>query len=492
MINRKQIILTAIIMAAACFITACSDTAETPVLVTETTSVETETEKALPDLPEINYDGAEFRILVPEPGAGDWQDWGSRDVIAEEQNGETINDAVYSRNLYVEDKYGVNITGISKTDLANLTKKMVLAGTDDYHVVTNYVKSMISTITAGYLVDLNTVEYMDLSQPWYDQQCVKENTIMGKIYFVTGDMILIDDDATAALLFNKKLLSDYNLESPYNYVNKNEWTYETFCSMWQNMGNDLNGNSKVDADDQFGFIWQNDATIAFFHALNGRIASLDSDGFPVYNLENEACMNALTAVSKYLYNTDLVINLHDYSSTYKNIYHELQDPIFTQNRALFNWVRMRVVENYRNMDADFGIMPMPKYDSNQETYYHTVNSNTCNTIEIPNSSLVDTEYVGIIIEAMSAESAYTVKEAYYEINLGTKITRDEESKAMLDIIFSTRIYDIGEIYNWGGIGDSIRGIMQKKSSDFASMITKANINVIKQLDKFIETFEKIT
>ena len=137
MIYKKHIILTAIIMTVACFITSCSDTAEEPILVTETTAVETEIEKLLPDLPEMAFEGAEFRILVPQPGAGDWQDWGSRDVIAEEQSGETINDAVYSRNLFVEDKYDVNITGISKADLANLTKKMVLAGTDDFHVVTN-------------------------------------------------------------------------------------------------------------------------------------------------------------------------------------------------------------------------------------------------------------------------------------------------------------------------------------------------------------------
>lgn len=207
-------------------------------------------------------------------------------------------------------------------------------------------------------------------------------------------MILIDDDATAALLFNKKLLADYNLGNPYDYVHKNEWTYENFCSMWLGVGKDLNGDSKIDVGDQFGFIWQNDATIAFFHALGARIAAPDPEGVPEYILGSEACMNAFEAIAKYLYNTDLVINCHDYSSKYANIYHMLQDPIFTENRALFNWVRMRVVENYRNMDADFGIMPMPKYDSGQKNYYHTVNSNTCNTIEIPNSSGIDPDFSG--------------------------------------------------------------------------------------------------
>lgn len=304
-------------------------------------------------------------------------------------------------------------------------------------------------------------------------------------------MILIDDDATAALLFNKKLLADYNLGNPYDYVHKNEWTYENFCSMWLGVGKDLNGDSKIDVGDQFGFIWQNDATIAFFHALGARIAAPDPEGVPEYILGSEACMNAFEAIAKYLYNTDLVINCHDYSSKYANIYHMLQDPIFTENRALFNWVRMRVVENYRNMDADFGIMPMPKYDSGQKNYYHTVNSNTCNTIEIPNSSGIDPDFSGFIIEAMSAESTYTLKEAYYEINLGTKITRDEESREMLDIIFSTRVYDTGEIYNWGGVGDAVRNIMQQKRDTFSSLVKQYEKNVAKQLEKFIRTWEEL-
>ncbi|MDD4774529.1 MAG: hypothetical protein PHZ09_13150 [Eubacteriales bacterium] len=478
------------ILIAAGMLAACSE-AETGIQTSETEAVVTESAKILPDLPATDFNGEECRILVPEPGGGDWEDWGSRDMIAEEQTGETINDAVYSRNLHVEDTYKVQIKGIMQSGLAAATSRMVLAGTDDYHIVTDYIKSMISSITSGYLANLNTVEHMDLSQPWYDQQCVTENSIMGKTYFITGDMILIDDDATAALLFNKKLLADYNLANPYDYVHKNEWTYENFASMWLDVGSDINGDGKIDVDDQFGLIWQNDATIAFFHALGARIATLDAEGVPEYTLGSEASLNAFEAIAKYLYNTDLVINCHDYSSTYTNIYHMLQDPIFTENRALFNWVRMRVVENYRNMEADFGIIPMPKLDAGQESYYHTVNSNTCNTIEIPNSAGIDPGFSGFIIEAMSAESTYTLKEAYYEINLGTKITRDEESKEMLDIIFSTRVYDTGEIYNWGGVSDAVRNIMQQKRDTFASLVSQYEKSVAKNLEKFVSNWEEL-
>ena len=492
--QRLFCILTAILLAVTLLASSCADSAPKDASESESSAGAVTTEadtRIYPDLPDTDFEGAECRILVSLPGAGDWEDWGSRDILAEEQNGEPINDAVYKRNLSVMDKYNVRINGIAKAGLTAATKQMVLAGTDDYHIVTDYLKNMISNITAGYLVDLATVSNIDLSQIWYDQQCVKESAVMGKVFFITGDMILIDDDATAAMLFNKKVLADYNLPDPYQYVKNNEWTYENFCAMWQGVGKDLNGDGEITVDDQFGLIWQNDATIAFLHALGGRIATLDSDGLPVYTLEDETCIRVFDAVAKYLYNTDLVINCHDYSSKYANIYHMLQDPIFTENRALFNWVRMRVVENYRNMEADFGILPMPKYDENQESYYHTVNSNTCNTIEIPNSAGIDPEFSGFIIEAMSAESTYTLKEAYYDITLNTKITRDEESKEMLDIIFTTRVYDTGEIYNWGGVADAVRTIMQTKKTTYVSTIEKYEKNVAKQIEKFITAYEKL-
>ncbi len=77
------------------------------------------------------------------------------------------------------------------------------------------------------------------------------------------------------------------------------------------------------------------------------------------------------------------------------------------------------------------------------------------------------------------------------LSIRTVIPFAEENKTMLDLMLSTRFYDIGVIYNRGGVGDSARGIIQKKSSDFTSMISKANTGVLKQIDKFIKTFEKI-
>ena len=55
--------------------------------------------------------------------------------------------------------------------------------------------------------------------------------------------------------------------------------------------------------------------------------------------------------------------------------------------------------------------------------------------------------VSAIIEALSAESFYTVYPMFYERVLLGASARDAECKEMLRTIFSSRTYDIGMIYD---------------------------------------------
>jgi len=81
-----------------------------------------------PDLPDVKYDGYEYTFyswLIE-----DWRTW--LDIDTDELDGEIINDAVYNRNLTIENKYDVKITCIYDQYLtyeANVTKN-VRAGDD--------------------------------------------------------------------------------------------------------------------------------------------------------------------------------------------------------------------------------------------------------------------------------------------------------------------------------------------------------------------------
>ena len=152
------------------------------------------------------------------------------------------------------------------------------------------------------------------------------------------------------------------------------------------------------------------------------------------------------------------------------------DATFQSDRALFNICWLNRASLFREMETDFGISPMPKYDEAQENYASFVHMYCANTIAVLKTGQ-NFERTGVILEALSAESMYGLTEAYYEKTLKSKASRDEESSAMLDVIFGTRIYDLGYIFNWGSIYSSVgsmAGVNGQDISGYSSTMKKAN------------------
>ena len=78
------------------------------------------------------------------------------------------------------------------------------------------------------------------------------------------------------------------------------------------------------------------------------------------------------------------------------------------------------------------------------------------------------EKAGLICEAMAYYSVDTLTAAYYDNALNTRYIRDAESGDMLDIIFASRAYDIGYIYDVGGLGMMIENMFGQKNTNFSS------------------------
>ena len=129
------------------------------------TAEETEA-KILPDLPaDLDFGGQTVVIMQHPFQSGDWADWVSRDVWSDGENGEPINDAVYARNLYVEEKLNVKISAVDISDMPSTIQKQVKSGSSDYLISTARIQSLPSTVTKGYLVNLYDMPYIDLSKP---------------------------------------------------------------------------------------------------------------------------------------------------------------------------------------------------------------------------------------------------------------------------------------------------------------------------------------
>ena len=222
--------------------------------ITSTTApVETEAPRITPNVPDANFNGHEFKVLTRGQSSATWY---SRDIYAEGITGEVISDAVYKRNVKIEKQYNFKVVEIGSTDPANEAKNSIMAQNDEYDMICIRLKDHISSlITQGLLLDLNEIELMDLSQPYYDQSAMKSLSIGGKNFAVTGDLLTMDNDATRCVLFNKSLFNTLGLAdkiggSLYDVVNDGKWTLDMleFCA--QAATSDLDGDQQMTTDDQ--------------------------------------------------------------------------------------------------------------------------------------------------------------------------------------------------------------------------------------------------
>ena len=135
-------------------------------------------------------------------------------------------------------------------------------------------------------------------------------------------------------------------------------------------------------------------------------------------------------------------------------------------------------------------MPLPKYDESQANYYSVVNPYTGVLLGVPKTAQ-DLERTSVILEAMAAESRYTIQPAYYETVLQRKFTRDEESSEMLDIIFNSRVYDIGSVYAFGNVFLDFIGLCNTSNTNIASYYEKRSAAMEKDMNKLVDNYESM-
>jgi hypothetical protein len=130
------------------------------------------------------------------------------------------------------------------------------------------------------------------------------------------------------------------------------------------------------------------------------------------------------------------------------------------------------VPSFREMSDDFGILPVPKMREDQDRYYHTVSISNMSALALP-LNVKEPEDLGLIIEAMGKYSKDYITPAYYDIQLKYRDTRDNESSEMLDIIFSSRTFDIGAAFNWGNTLINLTSMDKNYASRFESIMDSA-------------------
>ena len=441
----------------------------------EETPAETEPvrEEIRDDLGTYDFGGADFGAMTFEN-----QNFHYR-VRADEMEGTSLNDAMYESTLAVESRFHINIEEMLYADFSNTPRVSVEAGDTGIDLVRIRCTDATTWWSNNLLVTADDVPAIDLSKPYWDKTVNESLTIAKQHYVALSAFDLCTYDLTFALMFNKSFISDYGFDSPYELVLNGEWTMDRMNGMMRAVSEDSDGNGIRDKEDRWGYVAHPKmAAPGFWIGADALSIEKDEDDVPHLSIASE----------KFVAVWEKLIDLCYSENQYLGIDQSADIPpeairMFSENKALFMDMSFFFAEELRTMESDFGIIPYPKYDAAQD-HYATRLCYYMPTVVPATKSGSGLERCGVMLEALAAAYYNRVIPAYYDVVLQYKVARDEESQGMLDVIFASRVIDIGDSTLCGQLRDGVlRTLFESKGTDLASLSKKQEKIINKTFSK---------
>lgn len=475
--NRKLSALTALLLVfgTAMSMLACSSEPSDKTVGESSAADTSATEPAETapgdHLPEYNANGASFTVLGrdEEPYHGEF--------LMEEETGDTIDDAVYRRNMIVEEKLNVDIKAVERggysSNYASFIEAVttsILAGDNAYQLIGGYTYRFASSTLDGNFLDWYEIPYVELDREWWSGGFTEAASIGNHSYIATGDLSPSYLQFTFAIFYNKNLAKDFGIENIYDTVRNGEWTLDKMNELGELAVADMNGDGKMDFNDRFGFMTDQSTRVdGFLYAFEVPLSERDADGIPYIVGVTDKYQKVLEAINELLWESGVGYMDKKFDD----------HTMFADGLCLFTPNRLYDASTLREMEDDFGIIPYPKWDEEQKDY-HTYYSDNCTGFAIP-ITVGDTDLVGIVTELMAAKSYELIRPAVYEVALKTKYSRDDDSAEMIDMILDTMIFDFTNIYAFS-FGD------QKSPAHGLRMNSRNNSN---ELASYFAQYEKI-
>ena len=483
--------LTALLAAALLLpLAACGGGTADPAATTAAT-VATETTAAPetvppelipPDFGDAKYDGYEFKFLNKLLGYGIYN---HEAMTVEEETGEILNDAIYGRNRKVEELFGITIREeITTGNPKSMLQTYVSAGDNAVDVVIFNNDMMLGK---DYLLDWYTIPGVNLDRLWYDQNFKNELSVNHMLFPAVSWVSITHVDCTYGMLFNKRIAKDYKIDPAdiYQAVRDGKWTLDYFEKITKDMAVDKNGDAVFDDKDSYAWIGLDN----MFRLGSGsywRYASKDSKDLPKHELTDQT-------------NTMLISSLLQYGERMEQrMYNPRTDPntggdgdravfrLFLNGQGFAYIHGFGSVQQFRDMEDDFGAVPPPKYDEAQARY----NLNTETTSAKPMYVMSITEdpaRTGNIFEALSYYGYTDLRPQYYESMMYFKYLRDSESVEMLD---QYMIPNLTYRPNYGStsLKNTIDNAL-KGTAELASAIASSTAAVEKELADYVKLYE---
>lgn len=442
-----------------------------------TDAAETTSESALSVLGPGDFQG-ETVTFFSRYYSGAW----ISDLVAEAEDVDTVQVAVYRRNMLLEQTYKVKIEEIQsgKASFQDKVANLVSTGDDSFDVLYMGLSDCASTASAGYLTDLGEIKNINLEGRWWSQSLNSVWTIGGKQFFATGDITTTDNMATRCMYFNKDIVDKYKMKTPYACVQDDTWTFETFFEMVQ-QATVASGDGDA-ASNQYGVVAQKTFGFMMLMAADELLTKNNEEDVPELVFGSDRSYAIIDYLTQHISG-----NPGAYLGEDKDIM-----DAFTGGRSLFMAEVLLHAKTMRDKEVKFGIIPMPKYTNEQKDYCQYTTGYCTTVIAFPKTVTGDRlERASFITEAMAIQSLTTVTPAFYEVCLKAKYADAPEDARMIDIISATVKSDLAEIYSWGGLKGKLQDAVANGTSTVSVLAAhkKATELAIKQT---VSAWEKVS
>lgn len=437
----------------------------------------------------------EFRLLDTE-----WLDYFRPNEALE---GDAVNTALYDRADFLEEYFNIAFEVVTPSGgYASYITTASSAGRDYADAVIQWAADAYSKhIPAGNFLNVLKLDNLNLEASYWDQNIQKDYLIQDKLYALEGDFSIADELCTQVILYNAKLYENYGYKkdygSPYTMVSNKQWTFDTMLEMYQGTSKIITtGSETLGKGDVWGMLSEVQAPYALFCGSGRKVAeSVDGEVKLVFDNNYEETYNVISDIMDRFGMDDecLFVGCWNGNVLTGDVWTEVSR-IFEADRALFRSTALSAATRLRDMESTFGILPIPLYYEGQDSYYSLLGIHLPMFVPVTAQQNNHLEVTTSLIEALCYFSRYmdngqSLYDAFYENMTYVKLCRNEEDRAMLELIFANKTYELDKTMNLVGVYSLLSTMMtvgriDTISSDFSSLRTTAYGNLEDFMLKF--------
>ena len=419
-------------------------------------------------LPAINWEGAEYRILGRDYEIDMFREF---EIDRDEMPEDVVGVAVWNRNEAVKTKYGLDVVGTLEEKPREVAKTFLEAGDDQYDLVLLTPNTIVSYTMQGYFLNMRSLNYIDLDMDCWNQYANEQLTMGGKLYYTTSKFLLHDKHRLSVAFYNRDLAAELNIGYLETKVFDGDWVIEDLVEISKIGSAEIDGSEGMTFNDRWGVAME--SSIAFSRLAYGvgfRISDMGSDGWPALVGATDRMLSCLDKVYALTtdHNTCFIWSLRPETDKSGHI----DSDVFTQGRAVVLLDCMSTIDDTGKMDFAYGVLPLPKYDSEQEVYYALPDISNGTIMGIP-ATVNDADKAAFGIQALSEEAVDTSYYAYIETKCKLQDAYDQDVAKCLEIIFKNVVYDIAHFNDIGGLGKIVHSdLVQQPTNVYARLYSK--------------------